>query len=732
MRSRILISIMLLSLCGCFSKPEPKHMEAPSPVEVTPSLKIYKAPEPVNGPVTLEEAMARALKYRLSSDINKISKALEMSSVDSDEYESLSHFAQMAGYEDFPSPWEAKANVLSSLKISSIGTQYGLSGEIASMWNILDMGMIYAARAWFPAKKDIMGDMIYKKAAFNIMQKTRYLYYKAVSAMSVAGEVNILLDKARSALNISRKANGSGALYQKKELDERKRLIEYTRFLWALARKLNQAGTELTSYINLPSGASFKLVTPAWDSPRLPRLKKSPDSLENLALIHRPEPDLEGRIAKGGIYEVRGAILALRPKLDFDSGFGTGSDAMTYDKSWWEAGLRVADRIYELYSVPVSEQSHKSHQAYNRQIALNMGIVSQLHLALQRYFLSLEEYKLSRMDYEVSEKLVVKNIVDSLPGKSAEIGKAVESLIAKIRYHRAFTELENAGVRIYNSIGIDPIPSKMESASLASLTSSLIKTRARWDALLKEAQASYYPDAKNIPTIAFKKSFSRTHKPVPGKIEEKDLKQSKKFPHVSSPKFKKPVSYVAKAQKSKNVPTRKTIVTNANSAIQKGRFAAKEIEIFRDVVNIYFEPSVKSKVKGQGLIGERYKLLGWSSKGWLKVEMTDGSFGWVPTRYVRPVEKTRHYAHEPVKDIYKAKEKPASKKTVKKAAIIISTIKRANVRSGPGLNYTVKYIEETGKRFTVRGKAGEWFKIRTKDSTDGWLHESVVKVISGN
>ncbi len=721
---------MLISLCGCFTRPEPKHTEPPPPVEAAPSLKIYKAPEPVNGPVTLEEAMARALKYRLSGEINKIAKALEKPPVNTDEYENLSHFAQMAGYEDFPSPWEAKADGASSLKVSRMGSQYGLSGEIASMWDILDMAMIYAAKSWLPAKKDMVSDIFYKKAAFNIIQKTRYLYYKAASSRRIAGEVNVLLEKARSALKISRKAKGTGISYGKRELDERKKLIEYTRFLWALSQKLSQAGTELAVYINLPSGASFRLVTPAWDSPRVPGLKKSPDSLENLALIHRPEPELEGRIAKGGIYEVRGAILGLRPKLDFDSGFGTGSDTMAYDKSWWEAGLKVAIRIYGLYSMPVARQSHKRQQAYNRQIAINMGVVSQLHLALQRYFLDMEEYRLSRMDYEVSEKLVAKNIVDSsnMQNKTDEIGKAVESLIAKIRYHKAFAELENAGIRIYNSIGVDPLPPMMETTKLASLTSSLIKTTARWDSLLKEVQASYYPDAKNIPTIA----SSAAHKPIPGKIEEKDLKQSEKSVHNLSPKLEKPVSAAIKAQKTKNVPVRKTIVTTPDYTAKKGRVAAKEIEIFRDVVNIYFEPNFMSKVKGQGLIGEKYRLLGWSSKGWLKVEMTDGSFGWVPTKYVRPVEETRHYAHEPVKGLYQSREEPTkAKKTIKKSAMIISTVKRANVRSGPGLNYTVKYIEEIGKRFTVRGRAGEWFKIRTKDSTDGWLHESVVKVIAG-
>lgn len=120
---------------------------------------------------------------------------------------------------------------------------------------------------------------------------------------------------------------------------------------------------------------------------------------------------------------------------------------------------------------------------------------------------------------------------------------------------------------------------------------------------------------------------------------------------------------------------------------------------------------------GQGLIGERYPLLGWSPKGWLKIGLSDGSAGWIPTRYVRPVTPERETAADG---------------TSGPAPMAVVTTTRANVRFGAGLNFQVRYTEEAGVRVPVVDATGEWFKVRTPDGELGWLHQSVVRVAGGN
>jgi SH3-like domain-containing protein len=101
----------------------------------------------------------------------------------------------------------------------------------------------------------------------------------------------------------------------------------------------------------------------------------------------------------------------------------------------------------------------------------------------------------------------------------------------------------------------------------------------------------------------------------------------------------------------------------------------------------------------------------------LKIGMNDGSAGWIPTRYVRPVSRERATPGD-------AASGPSP------MAVVTTT--RANVRFGAGLNFKVRYTEEAGVRVPVVDATGEWFKVRTPDGELGWLHQSVVRVAGGN
>ena len=115
---------------------------------------------------------------------------------------------------------------------------------------------------------------------------------------------------------------------------------------------------------------------------------------------------------------------------------------------------------------------------------------------------------------------------------------------------------------------------------------------------------------------------------------------------------------MAQAALKKKTDTNKEInvvTTDASEAAGEDRQPVREITVFRDVVNIHFAPSPESPVKGQGLIGEHYRLLGWARNGWLKIEMGDGTPGWIPTKYVRPVETEDKVSSSPKKENKKGK-----------------------------------------------------------------------------
>jgi SH3-like domain-containing protein len=57
---------------------------------------------------------------------------------------------------------------------------------------------------------------------------------------------------------------------------------------------------------------------------------------------------------------------------------------------------------------------------------------------------------------------------------------------------------------------------------------------------------------------------------------------------------------------------------------------------------------------------------------------------------------------------------------------VVVEVDLANVRSGPGARYPVRFKAEWGAGFHVLDRRGKWLRIEHADGDDGWIHQSVV------
>ncbi|QTA83122.1 SH3 domain-containing protein [Desulfonema limicola] len=459
--------------------------------------------------------------------------------------------------------------------------------------------------------------------------------------------------------------------------------------------------------MDLPPDTMFQIAEPDWNTHESADFKQTMSGMdmEYLAMANRTEIQETGFKNNAGVYETRKAILKMQPGVNFDSGYETGNNNFIYSKDWRDAGLQISKTLFDL--LPTAQTSHNQAEAeYSKGMALKMAVTTQLHLARQQYIMAKEMYNLSAILINPVNK-------SSLTAKNtAGIKNETDDLISRIRFHEAYTELEMAADRLFNSFGITRLPANINSASVSYLTTALQNSLNKRARLLSQSSFDTEPKKnktadKPVQTLADKpENIPEIKKPSP----EPDDKPSESY------KFQ----------------SKQAVVVNASAAEKKGQKPVREISVFRDVVNIHFEPSAKSAIKGQGLIGERYNLLGWSPKGWLKIEMSDGSYGWIPTKYAKPIENedSENKFTQPEIPEKQVKINPAP--APKPADRMIVTTTRANVRTGPGLNFKVIYISEKGSRFKVQGSSGEWFEIRTKSGSKGWLHDSTVKVLAGN
>ena len=727
--------MMLAVLCGCLSrlpfmggKEKQKASLPESPAAVTD----YRTP--LAGPVTMEEAMSRAVLYGYTRRLAQMQTALSETPYNLSDAEAMDRMSIAAGYgQDTRS-----GPLFSEQKIRSLVYPGGdRADSLASAWNILDFGLSFA--------KDRQGndplslsEPTRGKVIINIIAQVRQVYYQTVIAEILRVETQTLLGKARDFLRHQREKPARTEI-SGEEQEKQRQLMETVRFLWDLSQKMAECKAELAVLMGMNPGTPIQLAGTDWKNSGILPSDKAMTDMELLALFHRAELRNSGDSTGTGVYETRKALGNLRPDITF---------AAEYDRQnpfqqagiWQDAGLKTARQLFAPAPDLVPGQTAEN-AAYVRRMNLSMAVVAQLHLSLQRYLLAVEEYRISRDMAEINTKVnlsetdMAASQADSRTDVFAQIRTETESLTARIRCYLAFAEMENAGGRFYNSLGIGQVSSDMAGMDMNALTASIKQILRQQPEQLRQARSRPFADTQSAP-----RQFS-----------VQDTGGKEKNPEEAP---------VPENRETAPAGENRVVAVDASQAANDGRQPVREISVFRDVVTIHASPSHDAPVKGQGLIGEKYRLLGWSPNGWLKIEMGDGSPGWIPTKYVRPVEipadtvprkseqkpeqkSVKSPAQSKVPSAAQPRPVPAGQKVLETKAPpkdpsvlrsdaqgqrMVETAARANVRVAPSLESGILYIEEKGRQLPVISSAGEWFKVKTGRG-EGWLHRSVIKIL---
>jgi N-acetylmuramoyl-L-alanine amidase len=140
----------------------------------------------------------------------------------------------------------------------------------------------------------------------------------------------------------------------------------------------------------------------------------------------------------------------------------------------------------------------------------------------------------------------------------------------------------------------------------------------------------------------------------------------------------------------------------------KAKTTAKEEQqqaaVTADMLNVRRGKSTDSEVLGQLRLNELVKVLATEGE-WSQIEYK-GSIGYVSTSYLRLPGKPAPVA-EPVPT-----NETVPSVTLKEAA---------NLRSGPGTNFTLLQTGSAGASFPLVGKSGNWYEIRLQNGKHAWV-----------
>lgn len=479
--SKKLLAAALAStvLAGCAVHPRPFSMAERQAQLADEQQAMFGQQEAVSGPITLEEAMARALKYNLDHRVKLMEEALAQRQLDLSNVDLLPKLTAAAGYT-------TRSNVLASSSQDVVTGQQSLvpstsqdqnlhNADLGLSWNILDFGVsYYGARQ--QADRVLAVQERRRKVVQLLMQQVRQAYWQAAGAQRLEGQIEPLLQQAQQALDDSRRIETERLSAPLEALGYQRELLDLVLQLEAIRDELLQAKPKLASIMNLEPGKSFELAPPSTFD--VPALEVAPEQMEAFALLHRPEVIEAGYNERIGLDETHKAMAKLLPGVEVSLGAHYDSNSFLVNNSWRDAGLRVSWNLLNLVNArTIKAAADAQYQvAREQKLALNMAVLTQVHVAYIDYTSRKQQFELSRQLDDVERRILehTRNAAQaSAQGKLAEIRAATAALMAELRLYQSYAALQGAYGQMVASLGIDPLPDAVQGHDLAALEQAI-------------------------------------------------------------------------------------------------------------------------------------------------------------------------------------------------------------------------------------------------------------------
>jgi len=490
-------------LAACAVSPDPLTVLEKKERIAADQVLMFGDIEPVTAPITLEQAMARAIKYNLDHRVELMNDAVSNTQLELAHYDMLPKLAATAGYNsrnsDLASSSQSILTHTQSLEPSVSQERTLLSSQLALTWNVLDFGVSYI-RAKQMADRGLMAEEQRRKVVQNIIQDVRYTFWRAIAAERLLARIEPLMRKTEAALADARKLEKQLARAPLEELQYQRALLGTLERLKSLRRDLVAAKTQLAALMNLRPGTEFTLAVPRQEAVTVPKLSAQPREMEEVALLNRPElaqATYQGRISAS---ETSRILLEMLPGVNLGISGNYDSNRYTVNNAWASYGVNVAWNLLTLVSTPARLDVAEADQKLiaMKRAALSMAVLAQVDVAFLRYQQSVDEYATANDQADV-ERRIFKQLTNAgqvnQVGELAVIQAEADDVFGVLRRDTAYANLQNAYGGILVSIGADPMPDAVADYKLDTLAGAIGATLHSWEngsalqrtlALLKE------------------------------------------------------------------------------------------------------------------------------------------------------------------------------------------------------------------------------------------------------
>ncbi len=450
---------------------------------------LYAAQEPVQGPVTLEEAFARALRYNLDARLAAHEQAVQNRQLALAPFDMLPRVAASAGYVTRDRELATRSFSSSTGQVSNdtfVGSDRNRNvADLGFTWNILDFGASYM-QAQQQADRALIAAERRRKTIHNLLQEVEGAYWQAVAAQRIQPRLETTLTQTRRALATIERLERARSLEPSEALRSQRELLEILRQLETVSDDLAIVRARLSALMGMPPGSPYTLPsTPEMvrDAPLAPLAQ-----LEDLALTQRPElreAAYDGRIVA---LEARRALLRLLPGITLNGSLNYDSNSFLLYNNWAEAGARLALDLVRLASLPQTLELNATQRELSetRRQALSMAVLAQVHVAaLQLARAEAQHQRAVRQDAVEQRiaRLSGQRQADQAGSDLDRVRDTASALLSELRRHRTFAELRTARATMDATIGQDPLPQEVAGLDIQTLAAEIRRVRAEGPSL---------------------------------------------------------------------------------------------------------------------------------------------------------------------------------------------------------------------------------------------------------
>lgn len=484
-----LICILLFStLQGCTIQPSPLSPEEHQQRVLEDQQALYANQEAFAGPLSLELAIARALKYNYDHRLAMMEAAFHDQQLTAATYAMLPKLAVNAGYTQ-------RDNELASSSISyqthketlepSLSTEKDRrTADLTLTWTILDFGISY-----FQAKQqaDRLLIMLERKRRVvnNIVKEVIGAYWKALAAQRLLPLLEKTLQDSQVALDSYETLQQKRLSPPLETLEQHRDLVSIVSQLHRLQADMLMSRTKLAALINVPVHMPFAIAQPDAYLLTPPQLNASLEELENKGLALRPdlrEEAYQERIDKADIHK---EIIRMLPNATLFIGANYDSNKYLVHNDWSELGARATMGLFNLITGPMHIQAANTKLDVTRthRLAQTVAALVQINLSYYQYIQAVEDYNYSKKINELEEQILA--IAKSereleAQGKLGLIRHSVSAVRAQIEHGRALADMHLFWGNMYFSLGGDLVPLDAADADLSTMAVAIRAHMQRW------------------------------------------------------------------------------------------------------------------------------------------------------------------------------------------------------------------------------------------------------------